>query len=361
MESTPTALGCAEARAFDALARDFARARSLPGVEVRRLSFTLAGRPATVEIAGAELFDRLAPALSHLATDAPQTARARGFSATLWDADATGIRNVPAAPGDDPTAPAHVTVSADGRFVVQRRTHAVVGHDRARGAVAGWFSGVARLPLYDRGRPLHPQILLANQDRGAPPLHAALVARGGRGALLVGAGGSGKTTASLACLLAGFDFLGDDYISLLRDDRGRFVGHGVYSSTHVDPVHLRRFPALHAFAVPPSWEGEDKAVVFLRDVVDRVAGCGRLVRERPIDALFLPSVRGGSTRVVPATAAEAGLRLAQGGLALAPHAGASGMAELFELAAAVPAFRLDLGPDLAAIPKAIGAALDRLL
>jgi hypothetical protein len=33
------------------------------------------------------------------------------------------------------------------------------------------------------------------------------------------------------------------------------------------------------------------------------------------------------------------------------------MAELFELAAAVPAFRLDLGPDLAAIPMAIEAAL----
>lgn len=360
MEATPTAPGFAEARAFDALARDFARARAVPGVEVHRLSFPLAGRPATVEIAGAALFDRLAPALSHLATEDPGQGGARGFTASLWDADATGVPGVAPAPGDDPTAPALVAVSPDGRWVVQRRTHAVVGHDRARGAVTGWFSGVARLPLYDRGRPLHPQILLANQDRGAPPLHAALVARDGRGALLVGAGGSGKTTASLACLLAGFDFLGDDYISLLRDDRGRFVGHGVYSSTHVDPVHLRRFPALHARAIPPSWAGEDKAVVFLRDVVDRVAGCGRLARERAIDALFLPSVAGGATRVAPATAAEAGLRLVQGGLALAPHAGASGMAELFELAAAVPAFRLDLGSDLAAIPRAIGAALDAL-
>jgi hypothetical protein len=353
VETTPTA----EARAFEALARGFERARSRPGIQVRRLSFALAGRLARIEVAGDALFDQIAPALSHLATDEQRGDGAPGFSATLWDADATGIRDVPPAPGEDPTARADVSVSADGRWVVQRRSHAVVGHDRARGAVVGWFGGVARLPLYDRGRPLHPQILLANQDRGAPPLHAALVARGGRGALLVGEGGSGKTTASLACLLAGFDFLGDDYVSLLRDDRGRFVGHGVYSSTHVDPVHLRRFPELYARAVLPSWEGEDKAVVFLRDVADRVAGCGRLLRESPIDALFLPSVRGDATRVVPATAAEAGLRLVQGGLALAPHAGAGRMAELFELAAAVPAFRLDLGPDLAAIPMAIEAAL----
>ena len=357
MESTSSAVGSTEARAFDALARGLERARSGAGAAVRRLPIVLAGRPAAIEVVGEALFDRIAPALSHLAPAGAPADGAPDFTAALWDADATGIREVPPAPGESPTAPALISVSADGRWVVQRRTHAVVGHDRARGAVVGWFAGVPRLPLYDRGRPLHPQILLANQDRGAPPLHAALVARGGRGALLVGAGGSGKTTASLACLLAGFDFLGDDYVSLMRDGRGRFVGHGVYSSTHVDPTHLRRFPELHARAVLPSWPGEDKAVVFLRDVVEQVAGCGRLLRESPIDALFLPSVRGDATRVVPATPAEAGRRLVQGGLALAAHAGAGGMAELFELAAGVPPFRLDLGTDLSAIPVAIDAVL----
>jgi hypothetical protein len=359
VEPATTAAGSAEARAFDALERGFRRARSHPGIEVRRLSFTLAGRPATLEVAGGTLFERIAPALSHLAREEPAGSTS-GFTAALWDADAAGIREVPPAPGEDPIARADVSASADGRWVVQRRSHAVVGHDRARGAVVGWFRDVERLPLYDRGRPLHPQILLANQDRGAPPLHAALVARRGRGALLVGEGGSGKTTASLACLLAGFDFLGDDYVSLLRDERGGYAGHGVYSSTHVDPLHLQRFPELYARAVFPSWEGEDKAVVFLADVVGQVAGCGRLARERPIDALFLPTVGSGPTRVEPATPGEAGLRLVQGAIALAPHAGAVGVTELLELAGSVPAFRLELGSDLAEIPRAIAAALEGL-
>ncbi len=357
MDPATTAVGSAEARTFDALERGFRRARSRPGIEVRRLSFALGGRSATLEVAGDALFDRITPALAHLAREEP-AGQAPGFTAALWDADATGIREVPPAPGADPTVRAEVSVSPDGRWVVQRRSHAVVGHDRARGAIVGWFRDVERLPLYDRGRPLHPQILLANQDRGAPPLHAALVARRGRGALLVGEGGSGKTTASLACFLAGFDFLGDDYISLLRDHRGGYVGHGVYSSTHVDPVHLERFPALHARAVFPSWEGEDKAVVFLSDVAGREAGCGRLERESPIDGLVLPTVRTGPTRVVSATPGEAGLRLVQGAIALAPHAGAGGMAALLELAASVPAFRLDLGQDIAEIPRAIAAVLE---
>jgi hypothetical protein len=91
-----------------------------------------------------------------------------------------------------------------------------------------------------------------------------------------------------------------------------------------------------------------------------VAGCGRLDRESPIDALFLPAVRTGPTRVVPATPGEAGLRLVQGAIALAPHAGAGGMAALLELAASVPAFRLDMGQDLAEIPRAIAAVLEGL-
>ncbi|MGH7587797.1 MAG: hypothetical protein ACRELU_04305, partial [Gemmatimonadota bacterium] len=273
----------------------------------------------------------------------------------LWDADHSGIPGPPPAPGSDPTDRAISSASDDGRFILQRRTHAVVGQDRARRTVFGSFRGVDRLPLYDRGRPLHPQLLLWNQDRGAPPLHAGLVARAGRGALFVGEGGSGKTTSTLACLLHGFDFLGDDYISLSNDDRGGIVGHGVYGSTHVEPGHLARFPELQRHAVHPLWENEDKALVFLADVLPE-----RLARESPIDALFLPSVRSGPARVRPASPAQALLRLVQGTLALATHAGTGGMEPLFELASSVPAFWLDLGADLDEIPVTIAKTLDAL-
>jgi hypothetical protein len=353
MRSTPdAAVGSAETGAFADLESRFRLARErLAGS--RRLRLALGGGTAAIEVAGDRLFDRITPALQHLAVEGD--GRAADFSVSLWDADETGLAGPPPAPGGDPTAPAIVTVSGDGRFVLQRRTHAVVGHERARSAVVGWFRDVDRMPLYDRGRPLHPQILLWNQDRGAPPLHAGLVARSGRGALLVGQGGSGKTTAALACLLNGFDFLGDDYVSLRKGDGGAFVGHGVYGSTHVDPHHLTRFPELFARAVFPRWENEDKAVVFLGEAFPE-----RLARESPIDALFLPTVRSGGTAARTATPAEASLRLVQGALALAPHAGAGGMEPLFELASSVPAFWLDLGSDLDEIPTVISAILETL-
>ena len=352
MDAThPAEIDSIETFAVRELEAGFERAAGRTGR--RRIRLGLAGGTVDVEVAGETLFDRLTAAFRHLALDDEDSRP--DLRVTLWDADEGGVAGPAPAPGDAPTAPPIASASPDGRFVLHRRTHAVVGTDRATGSVAGWFRDVRRLPLYDRGRPLHPQLLLWNQDRGAPPLHAGLVARGGRGALFVGPGGSGKTTSALTCLLHGFDFLGDDYVSLLERPGGGFAGHGVYGSTHVAPDHLARFPTLLPHAVDPLWEGEDKAVVFLADVEP-----GRLARESPIDALFLPTVGPGPVRIRPATGTEAVLRLVQGALALATHAGPGRMDPLFRLAERTPAFWLDLGPDLDGIPAAVARTLDDL-
>jgi hypothetical protein len=44
------------------------------------------------------------------------------------------------------------------------------------------------------------------------PLHAACVGLDGRGILLMGSSGAGKTTVALQCLLEGFDFLSEDSV-----------------------------------------------------------------------------------------------------------------------------------------------------
>src|SRR5262249_49065941 len=61
-----------------------------------------------------------------------------------------------------------------------------------------------------RAHPGAPALSAWLAGRGLQVLHAAAVAFAGRGVLLVGPGGAGKTTAALACALAGGDFLGDD-------------------------------------------------------------------------------------------------------------------------------------------------------
>ena len=77
--------------------------------------------------------------------------------------------------------------------------------------------------------------VLASRAQGLVPLHAACVGRGGRGILLLGSSGSGKSTVSLHCLLEGLDFLAED--SVLVDPNG--LATGVANFLHVRPDSLR--------------------------------------------------------------------------------------------------------------------------
>ena len=58
-------------------------------------------------------------------------------------------------------------------------------------------------------------------------IHAALVGSGGKGVLLCGAGGRGKSTLAISCLLAGMDYVSDDYTLLSAE--GPLTGRPLYS------------------------------------------------------------------------------------------------------------------------------------
>lgn len=53
---------------------------------------------------------------------------------------------------------------------------------------------------------------LAARTQGLAALHAACVGKDGRGVLLMGASGAGKSTVALHCLLRGLDFLSEDAV-----------------------------------------------------------------------------------------------------------------------------------------------------
>jgi hypothetical protein len=58
---------------------------------------------------------------------------------------------------------------------------------------------------------------LAARTQRLVPLHAACVARNGRAVLLMGASGSGKSTAALHSLLQGLDFVSEDSVFVMPD------------------------------------------------------------------------------------------------------------------------------------------------
>jgi hypothetical protein len=80
---------------------------------------------------------------------------------------------------------------------------------------------------------------LATRVQGLVGLHAACVGRGGRGLLLMGESGSGKSTAALHCLLRGLEFLSEDSVFV---SPGSLLATGVANFAHLRRDGLRFVP-----------------------------------------------------------------------------------------------------------------------
>jgi hypothetical protein len=103
---------------------------------------------------------------------------------------------------------------------------------------------------------------LAARCQELASLHAACVGRDGRGILLMGPGGAGKSTVTLHCLLRGFDMLSEDAVFVAPDT---MLATGVANFLHV------RFDTLR-------WLGKTRAAAAIRKspVIQRRSGVRKL-------------------------------------------------------------------------------------
>jgi hypothetical protein len=92
-------------------------------------------------------------------------------------------------------------------------------------------------------------------QRYITPVHAACVARNGRGILLCGPSGAGKSTLSFACARAGWTFVADDCTWLLTDAADRMaIGRPRQARFRDDAPRL--FPELAGYAAQPRPNGK---------------------------------------------------------------------------------------------------------
>jgi hypothetical protein len=77
---------------------------------------------------------------------------------------------------------------------------------------------------------------LAARAQGLVSLHAACIGRAGRGLLLMGPTGSGKSTVTLQCVLQGFEILSEDSVFVRPD---KMLATGVPNFLHVRSESLR--------------------------------------------------------------------------------------------------------------------------
>lgn len=104
--------------------------------------------------------------------------------------------------------------------------------------------------------PFAKVIFLWAQKHNLLLLHAAAVGIDGHGVLIVGHGGTGKSTLACSCLAEGFNFVSDDYC--LLSATGPRTVYPVYTNVSLNSDSLAKLPMFKPFEILPM-QGEKGA------------------------------------------------------------------------------------------------------
>jgi hypothetical protein len=102
---------------------------------------------------------------------------------------------------------------------------------------------------------LPPSPLCHIGTRFATPVHAGCVARNGRGVLLLGDSGAGKSSLSYACARAGWTYVTDDASYILNNGQGRLVTGNCYQ-VRFRPAAAMLFSELEGIEITPRAAGK---------------------------------------------------------------------------------------------------------
>ena len=315
-----------------------------------RLGIRIGGVPVVFESVDAVLLDRLRPALDH-----HQLLDGDGDAMVvrIWSLDAPGATR-PAVPpalvqrGDVSTLmPGGSRVRA--RFEGANR--ALMAWDSASD-VAWWcLESMDGLQWWEEAAPFRPLLSWILPTHGRHLAHCAAVGTGDGAIVLVGPGGSGKSTTALACHLDGMGYVGDDYC-LITTDTGPVV-HSLFGTVkaRIDESLERGPLAAHMLCATPPAGGKAVALVSARPGV-------HLVASAPVAVVAAVSVGTDSrTRVHDASRAGVLAALAPNSLLQLPGVPPESFTALSELVQAAPVCRIELGHDRIEVTSVIRAVL----
>ena len=341
--------------AFGVLKDSFTRAADRCGASICETHYIFAGQAARFRIVGTNLFGQIHQPFAHPKID-NEPLRTQKLTVELWDQQYTGVICQIGSMQENCLASSPMfQVSADGRFAFKQTRHSTICLDRKNRHMVGCMSGAAMISLYERGRPLHGPLNLWHNDQDSPVIHAGLISRDGHGVLVAGSSGAGKSTSTLTCVDAGFDYLSEDLTALQGSSANSFFGHSIYNSAHLETHHLTRFPSLVPFAIKGRSPMEDKFLILLSQVYPE-----RLRRDTEITAVALPRVvQADKSRIRPASKAETLLALAPSSLIMPQlSAGMQGFQKLVTLVEHVPCYWLELGRELSEIPHRVDELIE---
>ena len=322
---------------FDAVLECFKRAVERVG-EIRH-HYRVAGLTVRLSLAGDAFEPALTRAIGHREIG---PVASPDVTLCAWDSHETGVTMVP--PPCD-----RLAFSDRGdlwgfnsqrvRTSFQHHDHSVNVYDADRRTGLYWVQRAALLPHWSHASPLRTMWHWALERHGLQLVHGAAIGGKDGALLIVGKGGSGKSSTALTCLEAGLDVAGDDYVVVRHNPEPRV--HGLYSTAKLNPADLARYPRLAPLRNKVNVPANEKAVLFLDPQLS-----GQLPPDMPLAGIALAAVvdREGSQLVaesLPVVQQAATFTT----MSQLPYASGRTHRFLESLCAALPTYRLELGRD----------------
>jgi hypothetical protein len=268
----------------------------------------------------------------------------------LWDT-AAGSEPPPCPPVPAGHAPGALYHFEEGslRGVYRPGLEALSVLDGEAGVAWHWVADAREQPYWDEACPLRQILFWWLRTRGFLQVHGASIGTKDGGVLVVGKGGSGKSTVALSALGTDLLYGGDDYVAVAVEPEPRV--QSLYASGKLEPEHVRDLlPHLAPLLANADRLETEKAVLYVHEHFPEQTTSGF-----PLRAVLVPRVRADrpETRVVGVSRAEAFAALAPSTILQLHTADQSAFATMSRLVGRVPCYGLEAGSDVAAIPHAV--------
>jgi len=317
--------------------------------------YLLAGASLELQFASPALRAELTPAFAHLAVDA---ADLPSLTVRLWDSETSQL-----------PPPPHPEVSAqhpEGAFfhfhnpplrgVYQPGLNSLSILDSGARTAWHWVASAQNQPYWEKASPIRQILFWWLESREFLQVHGGAVGTSDGGVLLVGKGGSGKSTVALAALGSPLLYAGDDYVAVTLDPSPRVAS--LYNSGKLEPQHVNGLLS-HLLENVTNLDrlDDEKAVIYTHRHFPSHVTSGF-----PLRAVLVPRVRPESktSRVVDVSKAEAFSALAPSTMVQLHTGGRATFAALGRLIERLPAYGLEIGSDVAAISETVGELLSGL-
>ena len=315
---------------------------------------TVAEATVSLRFASSHVAELLTAAFAHL----PQSESAPSLTLHAWDAASASTPRPEFAPrlGSEAALPPDASGPGlsyhydDANFQALHQPGPDVLSVLAASDDVGWFwtPDMRRLPHWDYAAPFRHLLSWWLTARGYQHVHGGAVGTPSGGVLLVGRGGSGKSTTALSTLSDGrLRYAGDDYVALSGGEEP-YV-HSLYCSGKVHPSDLGRLPHLRAAVANADRTEDEKAVLYVPRAFPQAVTTGF-----PLRAIVMPRVTERRVaRIVDGTQSAALAALAPSTILQRRPPQPEALSKLARLVEGLPAYVLEVGSESASIPDAI--------